>query len=72
MGVQILRPEGGETHSLRHADLPSRDRFRNEMPAAPRLSTAARMGVDIFETKPLDRTVPVPLAQIVILPVSRW
>jgi hypothetical protein len=42
------------------------------MPAAPRLSTAARMGVDIFETKPLDRTVHVPLAQIVILPVSRW
>ena len=42
------------------------------MPAAPRLSTAARMSVDIFETKPLDRTVHVPLAQIVILPVSRW
>jgi len=29
------------------------------------------MGVDIFETKPLDRTVHVPLAQIVILPVNR-
>jgi hypothetical protein len=42
------------------------------MPAAPRLSTAARMGVDILETKPLDQIVHIPLAQIVILPVSRW